>query len=201
MKYIKLKLILLTSFTVIVSMSISYKNRVERELIRNILESEYNPRTLITAKLEEVKKEKLRQDRYLEFRKSIVEFKNSDYYKLRESTRYWRLPLGIDTNQLKPVTFKTTGYSSLPIDNGGYTVTCNGEPLEGNIVANNTLPQGTRIFMKGKIYTVADKGSSRFNNPYRLDVLISRNYGESDTQYRNRVFDYGVQHLPGYIIN
>lgn len=98
------------------------------------------------------------------------------------------------------MTFVTTAYSSLPEENGGWNVTCNGKPLEGKIVANNTLPQGTKLYLNGEIYTVADRGSSRFNKINRLDVLIEQNYGESIDQYRKRISNYGVKKINGYIL-
>ena len=160
----------------------------------------YQPKTMIETKLEE----KIKQEEYnniiQEQMDKIVEYKNSEEYQLREETREWRLPLGITVDQLQPRTFKNTAYSSLPEENGGYTVTCNGEPLVGNIVANNTLPQGTRIYIDGNMYTVADRGSSRFNNPNRLDVLVERLPGEDIDSYRQRVSDYGVKYMQGYII-
>ena len=100
----------------------------------------------------------------------------------------------------KSIRVENTYYTSLPSENGGYTVTCNGEPLEGDIVANNTLPQGTKLFFNDKVYTVADRGSSRFNNPDRLDVLIERNYGESDYEYLKRVNNKGVDYVEGLIL-
>ena len=54
--------------------------------------------------------------------------------------------------------------------------------------------------MNGKIYRVADRGSSRFNNPNRLDVLVERLPGENIDLYRQRVSDYGVKYTQGYII-
>ena len=165
-----------------------------------IRKSEYNPRFMIEVKLEERRRREEYNNKIQEQINKIAEYKRSDEYKLREETRSWRLPLGITVDQLHPMIFKNTAYSSLPEENGGYTVTCNGEPLVGNIVANNTLPQGTRIYMNGKIYRVADRGSSRFNNPNRLDVLVERLPGENIDLYRQRVSDYGVKYTQGYII-
>ena len=130
----------------------------------------------------------------------IADFKSSEEYKIKEETRHWREPLGISVNQLEKVTFKATAYSSLPEENGGYTVTCNGEPLKGNIVANNSIPQFTPILLGDELYRVADRGSSRFNKTNRLDLLIERNYGESIQDYRKRVSDYGVKYIEGYIM-
>lgn len=201
----KKKAIILISIVYIsISSLITYRNRCEIEesnqLTRKILNSKYNPRKMIKTKLEEHKnqrkKEKAIQDKIQE----IADYKSSKEYKIREETRIWRESLGISIDQIKKVTFKATAYSSLPEENGGYNVTCNGEPLEGNIVANNTLPQYSKVMLGDEMYTVADRGSSRFNNPTRLDVLIERKSGESIEEYRKRVSDYGVRYIEGYII-
>ena len=177
-----------------------YNKYKDEQLIDRIMKSEYNPRTMIKIKLEEKRQQEEYNNKVQEQINKIAEYKRSEEYKLREETRSWRLPLGITVDQLQPMTFKNTAYSSLPEENGGYTVTCNGEPLVGNIVANNILSQGTRIYMDGEIYTVADRGSSRFNNPNRLDVLVERLPGENINSYKQRVSDYGVKYVQGYII-
>ena len=177
-----------------------YKDYQNEQLIDRIRKSEYNPQTMLEVKLEEKRKQEEMDKKIQEQIDKIAEYKRSDEYKLREETRHWREELGISIDEIKPVTFKTTAYTSLPEENGGYETTCNGKPLEGNIVANNTLPQGTKIYLDGEIYEVGDKGSSRFDNPNRLDMLIERNPGETDSSYKNRVSEFGVQYIEGYII-
>ena len=177
-----------------------YKDYQNEQLIDRIRKSEYNPQTMLEVKLEEKRKQEEMDRKIQEQIDKIAEYKRSDEYKLREETRHWREELGISIDEIKPVTFKTTAYTSLPEENGGYETTCNGEPLEGNIVANNTLPQGTKIYLDGEIYEVGDKGSSRFDNPNRIDMLIERNPGETDVAYKKRVSDFGVQYIEGYII-
>ena len=177
-----------------------YKDYQNEQLIDRIRKSEYNPQTMLEVKLEEIRQKKEMDRKIQEQIDKIAEYKRSDEYKLREETRHWREELGISIDEIKPVTFKTTAYSSLPEENNGYMTTCWGKPLEGNIVANNTLPQGTKIYLDGEIYEVADRGSSRFDNPNRLDMLIERNPGETDSSYKNRVSEFGVQYIEGYII-
>ena len=177
-----------------------YKDYQNEQLIDRIRKSEYNPQTMLEVKLEEIRQKKEMDRKIQEQIDKIAEYKRSDEYKLREETRHWREELGISIDEIKPVTFKTTAYSSLLEENGGFDTTCNGEPLEGNIVANNTLPQGTKIYLDGEIYTVNDRGSSRFDNPNRIDMLIERNPGETDVAYKKRVSDFGVQYIEGYII-
>lgn len=108
--------------------------------------------------------------------------------------------VGFEVSDVTLIEFKCTYYTSLPSENGGYTVTCEGKPLEGNIVANNTLPLGTKILINNTVYTVKDKGSSRFRKITRLDILVERNQGESDEEYLNRVNNLGVEYIEGYII-
>ena len=108
--------------------------------------------------------------------------------------------VGFEVSDVTLIEFKCTYYTSLPSENGGYTVTCEGKPLEGNIVANNTLPLGTKILLNDTVYTVSDRGSSRFDNINRLDVLVERNPGESDEEYLKRVNNLGVEYIEGYII-
>lgn len=196
-----IKIIIPITILLLGVLGVNKYNEYENEkLIDRIRKSEYNPRSMIEVKLEEKRLQEEYDNKVREQINKIAEYKRSDEYKLREETRSWRLPLGITVNQLYPRIFKNTAYSSLPEENGGYTVTCNGEPLVGNIVANNTLPQGTRIYMNGKIYRVADRGSSRFNNPNRLDVLVQKLPGENIGSYKQRVSDYGVKYTQGYII-
>lgn len=107
--------------------------------------------------------------------------------------------VGFEVSDVTLIEFKCTYYTSLPSENGGYTVTCEGKPLEGNIVANNTLPLGTKILINNTVYTVSDRGS-RFDSINRLDVLVERNPGESDEEYLNRVNNLGVEYIEGYII-
>lgn len=179
----------------------TYKDIKEQEERQRRLDNmKYFPKILIEIKMEEIRKQEEYNAMIENNKKAIANYLGSYEYKLREETRSWRLPLGITVDQIKAITFKNTAYSSLPEENGGYTTTCKGEPLAGNIVANNTLPFGTKIYMDGKIYRVADTGSSRFDNPNRLDVLVERLPGESDNAYRQRVSDYGVKYMQGYII-
>lgn len=173
-----------------------YNNYQNEQLIDKVTKSEYNYETMLEAKQEEIND----KNSIAEQIDNASEDKRSDKYKLIEETKHWREELGISIDEIVPVTFKTTAYTSLPEENGGYETTCNGEPLEGNIVANNTLPQGTKIYLDGEIYTVNDRGSSRFDNPNRIDMLIERNPGETNEEYKNRVSEFGVQYIEGYII-
>lgn len=96
--------------------------------------------------------------------------------------------------------FELTYYTSLPIENGGHTTTAIQTRLRSGIVASNYYPIGTKIEINGKIYTVEDRGGSEFNSPNRLDVLVERNCGESDSEYYERVNNMGRKQVVGKIL-
>ena len=125
------------------------------------------------------------------------DYMNEEYIKLTKFNELYTISdkYNVDINDIEEIEFKVTAYSSLPEENGGYTITCNGEPLEGNILANNTIPQGTKVILDGVEYEIADRGSSRFNKRNRVDMLIEKLPNESVDEYRKRVSDFGVQYI------
>lgn len=96
--------------------------------------------------------------------------------------------------------FILTYYTDLNSENGYGAVNCLGERLEHTMIASNYYPLGTKIVIDGVTYEVRDRGSSRFNNPKRLDMFIPRNQGESNREYYKRVNNMGVRKVKGYII-
>ena len=96
--------------------------------------------------------------------------------------------------------FILTYYTDLNSENGYGAVNCLGERLEHTMIASNYFPLGTKIVIDGITYEVRDRGSSRFNNPKRLDMFIHRNQGESNREYYKRVNNMGVRKVKGYII-
>jgi 3D (Asp-Asp-Asp) domain-containing protein len=95
-----------------------------------------------------------------------------------------------------------TFYSSLGVENGGYTgINCRGKKLLPGTVANNILPLGTKIYTEefGTL-TVEDRGGNNFNTIHRLDVYVPRKAGENDSEYLKRVNDMGRVRVIGYII-
>lgn len=96
--------------------------------------------------------------------------------------------------------FILTYYTDLNSENGYGAVNCLGERLEHTMIASNFYELGTKIVIDGTTYEVRDRGSSRFNNPKRLDVFIPRNQGESNREYYKRVNAMGVKTVKGYII-
>lgn len=103
----------------------------------------------------------------------------------------------------KEISFKLSFYTTLPQHNGGHMKTASGESIVGlkNVVASNYYPLGTKIYLEGfGTMRVADRGGSDFNSSVRLDVLIQRKSGESNTEYAARVWDMGRQTVSGYIV-
>lgn len=131
--------------------------------------------------------------------------KELDYYKSDEYVKSIKLSkisnaTGLEVKDYYKQDFKFTYYTALASENGGYTVTCNGEPLRDGIVASNYYPQGTKLYIGGRVYTVADRGSSRFNSPNRLDVFVGRQGGESDGEYFKRVNNMGTRNIEGFVL-
>lgn len=132
--------------------------------------------------------------------------KELDYYKSDEYVESIKLSkisnaTGLEVKDYYKQDFKFTYYTALASENGGYTVTCNGEPLRDGIVASNYYPQGTKLYIGGRVYTVADRGSSRFNSPNRLDVFVGRQGGESDGEYFRRVNNMGTKNIEGFVLD
>lgn len=106
-------------------------------------------------------------------------------------------------NQPEWKEFILTFYTSLESENSSAgPVTCQNKPLTPGGVANNVIPQNTKLYLEGYgQVTVNDKGSDKyFSVDNRLDVFIDREPGESDSEYSQRVSSYGVQKVQGYIV-
>lgn len=99
--------------------------------------------------------------------------------------------------------FILTFYTSLESENSSAgPVTCQNKPLTPGGVANNVIPQNTKIYLEGYGQVVVnDKGSDKyFSTDNRLDVFIKREPDENDRHYEHRVNSYGVQKVQGYIV-
>lgn len=108
-----------------------------------------------------------------------------------------------DKNQSNITEFKVSFYTALPNENGGHGLMANGESVitARNVVASNYYPIGTKIYLEGwGTMTVKDRGGSHFDDPRRLDILVTRKEGESDSQYKARAMQLGRQTLSGYIV-
>jgi len=108
-----------------------------------------------------------------------------------------------DKNQSNTKKFKVSFYTALPGENGGHGLMANGESVvtARNVVASNYYPLGTKIYLEGwGTMTVSDRGGSHFDSSDRLDILVTRKSGESDSQYKARAMQLGRQTISGYII-
>lgn len=106
----------------------------------------------------------------------------------------------IEINAPMKQEFIVTYYTDLNSENGYGAVNCLGEKLEHTMIASNYYKLGTKIKIDGVTYEVRDRGSSRFNNPKRLDMFIPRNKGESNSEYYKRVNAMGVKRVEGHIV-
>lgn len=103
----------------------------------------------------------------------------------------------------EPKEFILTFYTSLKCENSSAgAVTCQNKPLVSGGVANNVIPLNTKIYLEGYGQVVVnDKGSDKyFGVDNRLDVYIPREPGENDEHYLQRVNNYGVKKVQGYIV-
>ena len=98
------------------------------------------------------------------------------------------------------MTWTVSFYTSLAIDNGGYTTTALGTRLRYGVLASNYWPLRSLVSLPGwGEFTIEDRGGSDFDSKYRLDMLIPRNTGETDYQYRSRIWAMGRKSITGYI--
>ncbi|MFY8262988.1 hypothetical protein ACOT7R_08830 [Clostridium perfringens] len=125
--------------------------------------------------------------------------KQQNEEKLREQKKQEEISSRGLSGNVKEVDFILSFYTNTKDENGGYTVTCTGQPLQYGIVASNVYPLGTKIYLEGYgLFTVADTGGSHFNNYNRLDVLIPPKY-EGEPNYKQRVNNMGKPHVKGYV--
>lgn len=125
--------------------------------------------------------------------------KQQNEEKIREQKKQEEISSRGLSGNVKEVDFILSFYTNTKDENGGYTVTCTGQPLQYGIVASNVYPLGTKIYLEGYgLFTVADTGGSHFNNYNRLDVLIPPKY-EGEPNYKQRVNNMGKPHVKGYV--
>lgn len=97
-------------------------------------------------------------------------------------------------------TFRLSFYTNLPSENGGYTITASGKSLRYGMAASNYYSIGKDIYLEGMgTFTVEDRGGPNFNNSTRLDILIPRKSGESNSTYLRRVNNMGLKNVKGYV--
>lgn len=93
------------------------------------------------------------------------------------------------TTKGTPIKITMTFYGS-NID-GMSDMTASGKKVAAGYVASNYYPFGTKFEYNGQIYTVMDRGGKGLNGPNNLDIYVPRKAGESDAQYRARLYQYG----------
>jgi 3D (Asp-Asp-Asp) domain-containing protein len=138
----------------------------------------------------------IKTDLEVQLEKDKIEFEKERLRKQKELEEQKR-------NEPKWQEYILTFYTSLDMENGYGAITSQGRRLSRGGVANNVIPQNTKIHLDGwGEVIVNDKGSNKhFSVDTRLDVFIERESGESDSQYLRRVNSYGVQRVKGYIVN
>lgn len=164
------------------------KNEIDRLIIENQVREEKHEKEYNAL-----------EKKYKDMQNEINYYKSDEYIDSIKLSKIEKAT-GLKVKGYYKEDFKFTYYTSDPSENGGYTVTCTGKPLVDGIVASNYYPQGTKLFIDGKVYTVADRGSSRFNSPNRLDVFVGRQGGESSGEYLSRVNNMGVKNTEGFVL-
>ncbi|WP_195515550.1 hypothetical protein [Paraclostridium bifermentans] len=164
---------------------------VARQLIDVDLYEFKNYRNEMNEKVQAYEEYKIEEQKRIEAEQERLRQEELERQRIEEEEK----------NRIEWIEFELTFYTSLPSENGGYTVTCLGEELQYGMVANNVLDLGTEIYLDGwGTFTNSDRGGSNFNTVNRLDVLIERNYGENDSDYSRRVNNMGKVKVMGYII-
>lgn len=118
-----------------------------------------------------------------------LEAKNNSVSVASTSNSLARTSGSVSSSSGQPVKITMTFYGS-NID-GMSDITASGKKCAAGMVASNYYPIGTKFEYNGQIYTVMDRGGSGLNGPNNLDVYVPRNAGESDSQYRARLLQYG----------
>lgn len=118
-----------------------------------------------------------------------LEAKNNNVSVASASNSLARKNNSVSSGQ--PIKITMTFYGS-NID-GMSDITASGKKCAPGMVASNYYPIGTKFEYNGQIYTVMDRGGSGLNGPNNLDVYVPRKAGESDSQYRARLYKYGRQ--------
>ncbi len=152
------------------------------------IQKEYQVVKKFNRVLERIKKEKIAQELAA---KVAAEKKVVAEKKAKETT-----------TQKGNIVFKLSFYTALPEENGGHGLMANGEPVATttNAVASNYYPLGTKIYLEGwGTFTVKDRGGKNFDSPNRLDVLILKKSGESNSAYKQRVMNLGRQTTTGSV--
>ncbi|MGU8523331.1 hypothetical protein ACV3OO_11935 [Clostridium perfringens] len=173
------------------------KSNLHNKFKLNIQDNQY---PLEDNKFNKIKEESERLKKQQMLKELGEGLKQQNEEKLREQKKQKEISSRGLTGEVEEIDFIISFYTNTKDENGGYTVTCTGQPLRYGIVASNVYPLGTKIYLEGYgLFTVADRGGSHFDNYNRLDVLIPKEGDENVNQYRKRVNNMGKPHVKGYV--
>ncbi|XZI05938.1 hypothetical protein ACSXDM_15130 (plasmid) [Clostridium perfringens] len=173
------------------------KSNLHNKFKLNIQDNQY---PLEDNKFKKIKEESERLKKQQMLKELGEGLKQQNEEKLREQKKQKEISSRGLTGEVEEIDFIISFYTNTKDENGGYTVTCTGQPLRYGIVASNVYPLGTKIYLEGYgLFTVADRGGSHFDNYNRLDVLIPKEGDENVNQYRKRVNNMGKPHVKGYV--
>lgn len=148
------------------------------------------------------------EERLKDFEKEVEKKAEDNKRKKLEEERQRELLKNEREERGNKQTFVLTYYGSTDNECGNSLgITASGKKVSRGMVASPpSLKFGTKIQINGNVYTVEDRGASKYirtNNDgsIRLDVYVPRESGESDYQYEKRVNKMGVQRVEGYILN
>ena len=207
---IELLIILLITTIVITGIVEIGLNLNQRYLILNNTKKEHiKTGTNIKSLIENKKKKNAIQKKSIAHKNSDISKSNKDNHPTQNN---YSITASTSSNNEKSIKYNHTYenfhlsfYTSLSAENSnsGTGVDCHSNPLVYGTVADNQLPYGTKIYIKGwGIFTVRDRGSSKyFSNKNELDVFIPREQGETNEEYYNRVNNMGRVVSKGYLIN
>jgi 3D (Asp-Asp-Asp) domain-containing protein len=170
-------------------------------LFTTSVQSSIMPFQPTTRQLIENKVDKNGMVQYLRLTKFMEQYEK-DKKRTEEETKKKKELEEQKKNEPQWQEFILTYYSSLNSENGYGAITSQGKKLSRGGVANNVIPQNTKIYLEGYGQVIVnDKGSNKhFSVDNRLDVFIEREYGESDREYSKRIAKLGVKKVRGYII-
>ncbi|MGV2640163.1 hypothetical protein GNF86_01740 [Clostridium perfringens] len=174
------------------------KSNLHNKFKLNIQDNQY-PLEDVNSKFKKFKEESKQLKKQQMLNELGKGLKQQNEEKLRKQKKQEEISSRGLSGKVKEVDFILSFYTNTKDENGGYTVTCTGQPLQYGIVASNVYPLGTKIYLEGYgLFTVADTGGSHFNNYNRLDVLIPPKY-EGEPNYKQRVNNMGKPHVKGYV--
>ncbi|MDM0659958.1 hypothetical protein QTH47_12610 [Clostridium perfringens] len=174
------------------------KSNLHNKFKLNIQDNQY-PLEDVNSKFKKFKEESKQLKKQQMLKELGKGLKQQNEEKLSKQKKQEEISSRGLTGEVEEIDFIISFYTNTKDENGGYTVTCTGQPLRYGIVASNVYPLGTKIYLEGYgLFTVADTGGSHFNNYNRLDVLIPPKY-EGEPNYKQRVNNMGKPHVKGYV--